>query len=80
MQGVPADISDNHLLHDRYSQMFVTVIHIRVLAFMLALMQNYGFIHEVYILPKQDFRYLLFKTIKLDLNESYFLCYKLRCH
>lgn len=69
MQAVLADnTSHNHLLHDRYSQMFVTVTVIRILAFMLAVMQIYGFIHEVLNLPKQNFRNHLFKTIKLDQN------------
>lgn len=48
--------------------MFVPVTLIRILAFMLAVMQIYGFIHEVLNLPKQNFRNHLFKTIKLDQN------------
>lgn len=69
MQAVLADnTSHNHLLRDRYSQMFVTVTVIRILAIMLAVMQIYGFIHEVFNLPKQNFRNHLFKTIKLDQN------------
>lgn len=54
VQGVPAaNVSHNHLLHDHYSQMSITVILIRILAFMLIFMKNYGFIHEIFILPKQ---------------------------